>query len=85
MRRMRDLAPDWYSDRIDEIARLRAGLNAAGIDGTDEQIAEAYADYSDSHFAANWMYVGSAVDVRFVKYVEVYWLAPQGAAGQTEG
>lgn len=81
MRRMR--TNEWWDDRLDDIAVLRAGLNARDIDGTDAQIAEAYGMWSDEFYAAGWVSVGDTAPPSFVGWVEREWLAP--ASGEPSG
>lgn len=75
LRRVR--TAEWWGGRLDDIAVLRAGLNARGIDGTDAQIAEAYAMWSDKFYAAGWVSVGDTAPPSFVGWAEREWLAPE--------
>lgn len=81
MRRM--VSRTWLTEaHLADAGRLRAVLNAHGIEGTDEQICHAYADWSDDNYAAGWMSLGTDPEhdheaLRgFVGYVEHHWLAP---------
>src|SRR5690606_40005983 len=76
-RRHTSFSRDWSSD-------VCSSDLARGIDGTDAQIAEAYAMWwSDELYAAGWMSVGDTAPPSFVGWVEREWLAP--ASGEPSG
>ena len=63
----------------EDVARLRAILNARGFDASDGDIATAYAAWSEDYYAAGWMSFFGCNDEDLFKAIREY-LVEEGAA-----